>query len=463
MGLSDLPIPSTTELDRTYNWHPFTPIDDWLDPGFTPVSIVGAQGSELYAEDGQTYLDGNSSIWTITHGHRHPHLVAALKKQADTLEHASFLGLTHPWSGRLAQGLAEMAGGHYRTFFSDDGSTAMEAALKIVWQYFQQNGQPDRRVFLSLSQGYHGDTVGAMSLGQSRGFHGIFSPLLFPSAELPAPACYRCPYNRASPQRRDAREYRDCGFECASRAVEIIRNHGDRLAAVVIEPRVQGAAGMWMHPPGYLPRIAEAVQAVGARLVLDEVFTGFGRTGHMLAAQADAVSADLIVLGKGLTGGMLPMGATLIREDLFTGFRGSWDRTFFHGHSYSANPLGCAVSLANLEVFEQEGTLDRIHHLSNKLRLLSQIFWKHPQVGDVRQEGLILAIELVQDVPTRRPYPSSDRVAFQVSEAARNLGLLTRGIGNVLILVPPYGTSESQLEVMVDALFQALEASTLPN
>ncbi len=448
---------NNTELDRRYNWHPFTPTDDWLDPDFKPVSIVRALGSELFDEEGRAYLDGNSSIWTITHGHLHPHIVEAIKRQLEAVEHSSFLGLTHPWSGRLAEKLAHMAGGGYRTFFSDDGSTAMEAALKIVWQYFHQNGQPQRKVILSLQQGYHGDTLGAMSVGHSGNFHSVFAPLMFQTEEVAAPVCYRCPYNRAQPQNDDARRYRKCGFECVQTIERAIERHGDRLAAVVLEPKVQGAAGMWMHPEGYLSRVASATQTVGAKLILDEVFTGLGRTGKMLAAQHESVEADLIALGKGLTGGMLPMAATLVKEEIFDGFRGGLDRTLFHGHSYTANPMGCSAALANLEVFEKERTIERIALLGAKMRDLSQQFWKHPHVGDVRQEGLILAIELVKDRHTREPYSRTDRIAYRISEQAREHGLLTRGLGNTLVLVPPYNTTEEQLGRMIQALIQALE------
>ena len=448
---------SPVALDKKFVWHPFTPADAWLDPDFEPIVIQSGRGARLTDTQGRTYLDGNASIWTNLHGHGHPQITAAVKNQLDRVAHVSFLGLTHEPAARLAEKLSHLLSpSPSRVFYSDDGSTAMEAALKMIWQYFQQNGQPRRKVFVSLDQGYHGDTVGAMSLGHSQTFHETFSPLLFKSEKVPSPGCYRCPFNRARPQKADARTYAQCNRECVGQMKSALKNHAGETAAVVLEPLVQGAAGMVMHPPGYLKETAALAREEGAFLLLDEVMTGFGRTGAMFAHQKEGVSPDLIALAKGLTGGFLPLAATLVREDIFNGFRGGLERAFFHGHSYTANPLGCAAALANLEIFEQEKTLLQIQDLAEKLRSFSQKFWDHPHVGDVRQEGLILAVELVEDFAAKKPFPASRRLAWQVCEKARSYGLLTRGIGNVLVLMPPYCVTESDLAAMVDALYRSL-------
>jgi adenosylmethionine-8-amino-7-oxononanoate transaminase len=451
-----MPKSSPVALDKKFVWHPFTPADSWLDPGFEPLVIQSGQGASLTDTQGRTYLDGNSSIWTNLHGHRHPQITDAVKEQLDQVAHVSFLGLTHEPAARLAEKLSDLFPSSRRIFYSDDGSTAMEAALKMIWQYFQQNGQPNRKIFVSLDQGYHGDTVGAMSLGHSQSFHETFSPLLFASEKVPSPGCYRCPFNRARPQKADARTYAQCNRECIGQMKRALEKNAGSTAAVVLEPLVQGAAGMVMHPPGYLKETAALAKTEGAFLLLDEVMTGFGRTGAMFAHQKEDVSPDVVALAKGLTGGYLPLAATVVREDIFDGFRGGLDRTFFHGHSYTANALGCAAALANLEIFEQEQTLRKIQHLAGKLHSLSQKFWNHPHVGDVRQEGLILAVELVEDFGTRKPFPAARRLAWQISENARAYGLLTRGIGNVLVLMPPYCVSESELAAMIDALYRSL-------
>ena len=443
-------------LDRKHVWHPFTPLDGWTDPAFAPVMIASGQGALLTDAEGRDYLDGNSSIWTNLHGHRHPRLTGAVHAQLDRIAHSSYLGLGHEPGARLAGALCRRAGfDPGRVFYSDDGSTAVEAAVKIAFQYFQQNGAPERTAFLGLDRGYHGDTVGAMSVGRSETFHGAYQPLLFPSETVMSPGCYRCPYNRAKPEAADARSYRECNWECLGEVEKKLAEVGPRTAAFVLEPRVQGAAGMVMHPHGYLEKVAPLVRQSGAFLIADEVLTGFGRTGTLFAYEAEQVAPDLVALAKGLTGGLLPMGATLVRENIVDGFRGGLERTFFHGHSYTGNQLGCAAALANLEIFEEEQTLAANARRAEVLRAASQAFWRHPQTGDVRQEGMILAIELVRDRATREPFPAAARIAHRINEAARAEGLLTRGLGATLFLLPPYCATEAQIERMVEILDRA--------
>ena len=433
-----------------------------MDPSFHPVSIVAGEGSWLIDAEGKRYLDGNSSIWTNLHGHRHPKLDAAILGQIAKIAHSSFLGLTHEPAARLAEELlgyvnrSQTSAGLNRVFFSDDGSTAMEAGLKMIVQSFAQTGQSERTEFISPEGAYHGDTVGAMSLGKSDLFHRHYQPLLFPSRRVMTPFCYRCQFNRAKPETADARSYRECKFECAAQAEEEIAKAGNRLAAWVLEPRVQGAAGMVMHPEGYAKRTCEAAQKVGAKVMLDEVMTAFARTGPALSAHAEGVSADVVALAKGLSGGYLPLAATLATEEIFQAFDGPTENTFFHGHSYTANAMGCAVARASLALLQDSGEQKRREILKKNLRQLSQEFWKHPHVGDVRQEGTILAVEIVADRKSRKAFPSTERRGARICQTAQGLGLLTRPIGDVLILMPPYSTTPEELEQMVTALRKAI-------
>jgi adenosylmethionine-8-amino-7-oxononanoate transaminase len=432
-----------------------------MDPSFRPVTIVAGEGSWLIDAEGKRYLDGNSSIWTNLHGHRHPHLDEAVRTQLGKIAHSSFLGLTHEPAARLAGELltyAQPDGGSdlQRVFFSDDGSTAMEAGLKMIVQSFAQTGQPQRTQFISPEGAYHGDTVGAMSLGPSNHFHRHYQPLLFPSRRVMTPFCYRCRYNRAQPEKADARSYRQCNFECASLAEEEIFQTGNRLAAWVLEPRVQGAAGMLMHPEGYAQRTCQAARKVGAKVLLDEVLTAFGRTGPAFSFHAEKISPDVVAVAKGLSGGYLPLAATLVSEEIFRAFDGPIENTFFHGHSYTANALGCALARASLTLLQDPAEQKRRATLAQNLRRLSQDFWKHPRVGDVRQEGAILAVEIVADRTTRQPFPVAEQRGAHICRTAQEFGLVTRPIGDVLILMPPYSTTPDELEQMVTALRKAL-------
>ncbi len=448
------------DLDRAHVWHPFTQMRDWNDPAHAPIVIVEGRGAVLKAEDGREYLDGNSSIWTNLHGHRRAEIDEAIRAQLGRIAHSSFLGLTNDVAAELARELVEATGlrGH-KVFFSDDGSTAMEAALKMVYQARVQRGEAARTTFVSFASGYHGDTIGAMSAGHSAVFHAAYKPLLFATREVMSPACYRCPFNRAKPMRgSDARETRECDWECARQLTSALDELGDAAAAVVIEPRVQGAAGMRMHPHGYLAKAAAACRERGVWLVLDEVMTGFGRTGKMFAYEPEGVTPDLVALAKGLTGGYLPFAATLASPEIFEAFLGEYAelKTFFHGHSYTGNALGCAAARASLKIFATEKTLERNAALEQRLRELTAKFWEHPNVGDVRQEGLICAIELVDDFDSRQPFDFAERVGHRVCEAAQAHGLLTRPIGDVLVLMPPYCVTEEQLGAMVEALWRGV-------
>ena len=451
---------TSANLDRAHVWHPFTQMRDWNAPEHHPIVIVEGSGALLKAEDGREYLDGNSSIWTNLHGHRRPEIDQAIRDQLDRIAHSSFLGLTNDVAVRLAGELIEVSGLQaYKVFFSDDGSTAMEAALKMVFQARMQRREKSRTTFVSLSNAYHGDTVGAMSAGHSPLFHHVYKPMLFETREVMSPACYRCPHNRAEPVRgTEARLVRRCKFECVDELKTALDDLGEKASALVMEPLVQGAAGMTMHPTGYLEKASAICRERGVWLILDEVMTGFGRTGAMFASQKENVTPDAVALAKGLSGGYLPIAATLASEEIFAAFLGDYRelKTFFHGHSYTGNALGSAAALANLKIFQSQNILENNRALQDVLAKLAAKFWDHPHVGDVRQEGLICAIEIVRDFKSRESFPFADRIGHRICEAARKHGLLTRPVGDVLILMPPYCTTEAQLGQMVVALWLGL-------
>jgi adenosylmethionine---8-amino-7-oxononanoate aminotransferase len=452
----------SAELDRRTLWHPFTQMREWMAD--EPLVVVEAEGAILRDDQGREYFDGNSSIWTNLHGHRRPEIDAAIRAQLDRIAHSSFLGQTNDVAPRLAAELLRHFDGgtasSARVFFSDDGSTAVEAGLKMIHQARVQRGEKDRSTYISLTAGYHGDTIGAMSLGQSALFHAPYRALLFVTREVPAPACYRCRFNQAAPVRGlDARLSRKCQWECVREVEQTLDEAGDRASAFVMEPRVQGAGSMSMHPEGYLARVAALCRERGVWLMLDEVLTGFGRTGAMFAFQKEeGVQPDVVALAKGLTGGYLPLAATIASAEIFDAFLGEYTefKTFFHGHSYTGNQLGCAAALASLGVFETPHTLEHLRSRAATLHREVQRFWQHPHVGDVRCEGTICAIELVQDFATRARFPAARRLGHRICLRARERGLLTRPIGEVLVLMPPYCATDAQIERAVSALWEAL-------
>lgn len=449
------------EADKRFLWHPFTQMREWCAPGHEPDVIVSGDGAVLRDDRGREYLDGNSSIWTSVHGHRHPRIDAAVRAQLDRIAHCSALGLASEPAARLAERLIGLYGGGagHRVFFSSDGSSAIEAGLKMIFQARVHRGEGRRRRFVSLGGAYHGDTVGAMSVGHSGAFHRAFAPLMFETAEVMPPGCYRCPFNRARPRRgADARETRACDWECAGKLREALDAAGDSACAFVLEPRVQGAAGMLMHPEGYLARAAALCRERGVWLMADEILTAFGRTGAMFACAREGVRPDVTALGKGLSGGYLPLAATLASGEIFDAFLGDYAefKAFFHGHSFSGNPLACAAALGSLDVFAADRTLERMPALEGALKRAAAVFWEHPHVGDVRQEGMILAVELVEDFETRRPVPAEARLGHRVCEAARRHGLLTRPILNTLVLMPPLCATEEQVGAMAGALLKGL-------
>jgi adenosylmethionine---8-amino-7-oxononanoate aminotransferase len=467
-------------LDHTYLWHPFTQMCDWLKR--EPIVIHKGKGAVLEDTRGRTYLDANSSIWTNLHGHRHPAIDRAIRQQLGKIAHSSALGLSNEPASLLGRKLVQSAqpSGLRKVFYSDDGSTAVEVAIKLAYEYTRRTGQSQKPRFLSLQAAYHGDTVGATSVGHIDLFHSTFRGLLFRSDKAMAPYCYRCRFNRAKPDRADAREYRRCNWECLDSLESQFKRRkktGNGYSGFIFEPLIQGAAGMIPQPHGWLSRAAEIARSQGALLIADEVMTGFGRTGtgpdtalsrkapnsppDLFACGHEGVAPDFLALAKGLTGGYLPMAATLATQPVFDAFLGEYHqfKTFFHGHSYTANQLGAAAALANLKLLEDAACISRRRRLERALREQLASLWSLPHVGDIRQVGLIAGIELVKNWRTREAFDLSERAGMRVCEAMASQGVLTRPIGNVIVVMPPYCTSLGQLAKIVGVLRHSLQST----
>jgi len=464
------------KVDQRFVWHPFTQMRDWLRQD--PIVITRGRGAVLHDDRGREYLDANSSIWTNLHGHQHPRINAAIRRQLNRISHSSALGLANEPASQLAQELVRAANPGARqprlnkVFFSDDGSTALEVALKLAYEFTRRTrGKASRPRFLSLAGAYHGDTIGAVSLGHIDLFHRAYRHLLFPTDAVMSPYCYRCPFNRARPERADAREYRRCNWECVGQVEKKCaaqKKKGNPYAAFVFEPRVQGAAGVIPQPKGWLKSVTDIARAAGSLLIADEVMTGFGRTNSsgksqpgnaaLFASQEENVRPDFLCLAKGLTGGYLPMAATLTTQTVFDAFLGEYEefKTFFHGHSFTGNQLGAAASLASLALLQERAQGMARQALEARLSRGLQSLWALNSVGDIRQMGRVAGIELVKDWRTRAPFHLRERAGIRVCEAMARRGVLTRPIGNVILLMPPYCTTAKQVKRMVTALAESI-------
>jgi adenosylmethionine---8-amino-7-oxononanoate aminotransferase len=440
--------------DRAHLWHPFTPQADWA--ASEPLIIERAEGVYLFDTDGRRYLDGVSSLWCNVHGHRHPALDAAVRAQLDRVAHTTLLGVSHPSAIELARRLVDRApDGLTRVFFSDDGATAVEVALKLALQYWRQKSDPEpaRTRFIALGGAYHGDTLGDVSIGGVERFHAMFAPLLFPVLRAPAPHCYRCPLGL---------ERATCATACLDAVERLLAAHPGEVAAIVVEPLVQGAAGMIVHPDGFLRGLRALSRAHDTLLIADEVAVGFGRTGTLFACEQEGVTPDFLCLAKGLTGGYLPMAATLTTEAVHAAFLGTAaeGKTFYHGHTYGGNPLGAAVAMASLQVFDDEATLVQLRPKIARLAGRLAGFATLPHVGDVRQCGLIAGVELVADKAAKTPYPWSDQVGARVCDRARQSGLLIRPLGDVLVIMPPLSITIEQLDEILDVMIDCVREVT---
>ena len=482
------------QLDQKFVWHPFTQMRDWLRR--EPLVIVEGQGAVLRDAKGREFLDANASIWTNLHGHRHPKINAAIQRQLKKIAHSSALGLANEPASLLAGKLMNAANSISpaerrlnKVFFSDDGSTALEVALKLAYEFTRRtrakplgrgrrpsvktSRAPQPR-FLSLAGAYHGDTIGAVSLGHVDLFHKAYGGMLFKSDKVMSPYCYRCPFNQAKSERADAREYRKCHWECVGKVEQKFsaqKKKGNPFAAFVFEPLMQGAAGMIPQPTGWLRQVAEIARSHGALLIADEVMTGFGRTGRtgaesgkrkaetLFASHHEGVQPDFLCVAKGLTGGYLPMAATLTTGKIFDAFLGEYEefKTFFHGHSFTGNQLGAAAALASLELLQSKQSIGQRVQLQQQLQDELQSLWALPPVGDIRQIGLVAGIELVKDWRTRAPFALRERAGIRVCEAMARRGVLTRPVGDVIVLIPPYCTTGAQLRKMVFVLAESIQ------
>ena len=425
-----------TQLDFAHVWHPFTQHSEWFRN--EPLFIDRAEGCVLEDTEGRQYIDAVGSLWVGVHGHRHPIVDAAVQKQLEHVAHSTFLGLSHPPAVELAEQLVQCTPeGLQRVFFSDSGSTSVEIALKMAFQAQQQRGETRRIRFAALREAYHGDTVGSVSVGGIDLFHKVYRPLLFEAAHLPCPDHY----NKER--------------FLADQAIQILEEQGDELAALIVEPLVQGAAGMRMHSPEFLEPVVKRARELGALIIFDEVATGFGRTGSFFATDQLRTKPDFLCLGKGLTNGYLPLAVTMTTEEVFSSFLGSHEHTFFHGHTYTANPLGCAAALATLRVFQQEKTMEKVELLVEKMAQMLRPLASRQDVGLVRQKGLMVGIDLRGR--SGEALPQKARTGHRICMAARQHGVILRPLGDTVVMMPPLCITESQLHKVVEVFAHVLD------
>ena len=432
---------------------------DWLDE--KPVII--AEGRDCFIKDiyGRWYLDAVSSMWVNIHGHRKKEIDEAIKEQIDRISHSTLLGLSNVPAIRLAEKLVQLVNSSLVTshsllskvFYSDNGSTSVEVALKMAFQYWMHKGVNGKHSFLSLKNAYHGDTLGAVSVGGIETFQKVFSPLLFKTYNAPSPYCYRC---------ESGLSYPDCKTACLEKMEDILKKHSSEIAAVILEPHVQAAGGMIIAPHGYLKGVRDLCTKYNVLMIADEVATGFGRTGKMFACEHEGVVPDILCVSKGITGGYLPLAATIATDEIYNAFVGEFKelKTFFHGHSYTGNPLACAAALACLDIFEKEETLrnlkPKIELIEGWLKEISEL----SHVGDARNKGLMAGVELVKDKNTKEPYAWQKKMGWKAAYHARDNGVFLRPLGNVIVIMPPLSISIENLRQMLKVIKDAIIAVT---
>jgi adenosylmethionine-8-amino-7-oxononanoate transaminase len=441
-------VKNWSELDKKYLWHPFTQMREWAES--EPLVVVRAEGNFLVDVEGRKYLDGVSSLWVNVHGHCRQEIDRAIVDQLGKVAHSTLLGLSGVPSIELAERLVKITpDGLDRVFYSDSGSTAVEVALKIAFQYWKNVGRERKTLFVTLSQAYHGDTIGSVSLGGIDLFHSIFSPLLFHTLSIPTPFPYR--YSGVNPE--------ECRDRCLDHFRALAEDRGDEIAAIIVEPLVQGAAGMIVHPCGFLKGIESICRKHGILLICDEVATGFGRTGKMFACEHEDVRPDLMTLAKGLSGGYLPLAATMATEEIYDAFLGAHTdyRTFFHGHSYTGNALACAAACANLDLFDSQKVLEKAQA---KISLLGELLAAEiaplPHVGEIRQCGFMVGVELVENRSLRTAYPPELRMGARVTQNVRQHGVILRPLGDVVVLMPPLSITPDEIRLLVSATAKSI-------
>lgn len=435
------------ENDKKYVWHPFTQMAGWQETA--PVVIDRGEGFHLIDTQGRRYIDGFSSLWCNVHGHKVKKIDDAIRSQLDKIAHSTLLGLAQTKSIEFAEKLVQIAPkGLSKVFYSDSGATAVEIALKMAYQYCRNSGQRNRTKFIALENSYHGDTIGSVSVGGIGLFHGIFRSLLFETFFAPSPHPYR--FDGDSEQ-------------CANFSLEkievLLKAHGEEIAAIVVEPLVQGASGIIVHPSGFLKGVRALADKYGVLLIVDEVATGFGRTGKMFACENEDVRPDLMCVAKGITGGYLPLAVTLATENIYDAFLGdiTENKTFYHGHTYTGNALGCAAAIASLELFEENGIIES---LPEKIVLIENAFEKIARVdyvGNVRQCGLMCGIEIVKNTATRESFPYEKTVGAKLCMAMRPKGVMLRPLGDVIVLMPPVAIDLPTLRELLDVISETIE------
>lgn len=443
------------EWDKKHLWHPFTQMRDWLNE--EPLIIDSGEGCHLIDVEGNRYIDGVSSLWVLVHGHGKKEMLNVLKEQAEKLCHSTLLGLASVPSVVLAKKLVDITPKALsKVFYSDNGSTSVEIALKMAYQYWQQRGEKQRKKFIGFTNAYHGDTIGAVSLGGIDLFHKVYHPLLFSTIKSPSPYCYRCPLKLD----RDR-----CSMDCLEAFRSTVSKNADKVCAVVLEPLVQGAAGMLMQPPGFLKGVRDIAKEFGLLFIADEVATGFGRTGNMFACNAEDVEPDFMCLAKGITGGYLPLAATVTTEAVFEGFMGEFQdfKTFFHGHTYTGNALASAIAVENLDIFERESLLAKVKVKAGLMEERLRPFRNLSHVGEIRQKGFMVGIELVKSKKTRRPYQPKEKIGQRVIMEARKRGVIIRPLGDVIVLMPPLAITEDLLHRLLDVTLESIGAVTEGN
>jgi adenosylmethionine-8-amino-7-oxononanoate aminotransferase len=425
---------------------------DWLDE--EQLIIESGDGCYLIDVEGKRYIDGVSSLWVLVHGHGKREMLDALRKQADKICHSTLLGLSSVPSVILAKRIVDITPGNLaKVFYSDNGSTSVEIALKMAYQYWQQKGEKQRKKFIGFTNAYHGDTIGSVSVGGMDLFHKVYRPLLFSTIKSPSPYCYRCPLKL---------ERTTCSMDCVEVFKKMVAKNADCVCAVVLEPLVQGAGGMLIQPPGFLKAIRDTAKEHGLLFIADEVATGFGRTGNMFACNEEAVEPDFMCLAKGITGGYLPLAATVTTDAVFQGFMGEFKdfKTFFHGHTYTGNALASAIAIENLDLFEREKLVEKVKEKAQLLAARLRDFSDLKHVGDVRQKGFMVGIELVKNKKTKRAYQPKERVGNRVILEARKRGVIIRPLGDVIVLMPPLAIEEDLLHRLLDVTLQSIKAVT---
>jgi adenosylmethionine---8-amino-7-oxononanoate aminotransferase len=431
-------------LDCQHIWHPFTPMQLWSSSD--PLIITHAEGMYLFDSDGNRYLDGISSLWCNVHGHRVPEIDAAIRAQLDKVAHTTMLGLSSEPAIILADRLMKLVPANLKKiFYSDSGATATEVAFKLAVQYWHNIGRGEKCELVGFAEAYHGDTFGAMSVGRTPVFHAAYFPLLFKTHFAPTPLVYR------SDTPNDPAAVRD---NCLHRLERILREHGRRIAAVCIEPIVQGAGGIIVQPDGFLGGVRALCNQYDVLMIADEVAVGFGRTGRMFACEHESVEPDLMCVAKGISGGYLPLAATVATQKIYDAFLGEpWEgKTFYHGHTYTGNALGCAAAIASLDLFERHNLLDQVKLKSLALDVMLESLRPLPHVGEIRKKGLMIGIELVADKTTRKPFDPRRRVGAEVCMKIRRHGVILRPLGDTIVLMPPLAMGMKELGKIVDAV-----------